>query len=57
MPPHGTTVPVVAIPRSAYDRIRTSGEVEIAEDRFAIRRAGEGVVSLKARSRDAGLSA
>lgn len=51
------TVPVVVLPRSAYDLIRTGDEVEIAGDRFVNRRAGEGVASLRARNQDAGLSA
>jgi hypothetical protein len=47
---YGITVPVIVLPRSAYDLIRTRDKVEIADDRFAISRAGEGVVSLKPRS-------
>ena len=47
---YGVTVPIVLVPRSAYDLIRTSDDVEMAEDRFVIRRAGEGVASLKARN-------
>lgn len=48
------TVPVVVLPRSAYDLIRTSDEVEIAEDRVTVTRAGEGVVSLKRRTETLG---
>lgn len=54
---YGITVPVVVLPRSAYDLIRTSDEVDLAEDRLAISRAGEGVVTLKTRNPDAGLTA
>jgi len=54
---YGIIVPVVVLPRSAYDLIRTGDEVEVAEGRFAISRSGEAVVSLKARNRDAGLIA
>lgn len=53
---YGITVPVVVLPRSAYDVIRTGDHVNLTEDRFATSRAGEGAVSLKARKRDAGLS-
>ena len=48
---YGITVAVVVLPRSAYDLIRTGDEVEVAEDRFTIRRAGEGAISLEARRR------
>jgi predicted aconitase with swiveling domain len=54
---YGITVPIVVLPRSAYGLIRPSDEVEVAENRLAIRRAGKGVVSLRARNRDAGLTA
>ena len=54
---YGITVPVVVLPRSAYDLIRTNDEVEVSEDRFTIRRAGDGAVSLEARQRGAGLNA
>jgi predicted aconitase with swiveling domain len=54
---YGITLPVVVLPRSAYDLIRPNDEVEVAEDRLAVSRAGEGVVSLRARNRDAGLTA
>lgn len=51
---YGTTVPVIVVPRSDYDLIRTSDEVDIAEDRLAVSRAGQGVVSLKPRSETLG---
>lgn len=44
------TVPVIVLPRSAYDLIRTGDEVDITEERLAVSRAGEGVVSLKRRT-------
>lgn len=54
---YGVIVPVVVLPRSAYDLIHTSDEVDVTQDRLAISRAGEAVVSLRARNRDAGSTA
>jgi predicted aconitase with swiveling domain len=54
---YGITVPVVVLPRSAYDLIQTSDEVDVTPDRFATSRAGEAVVSLNARKRDGGSAA